>query len=339
MNSKKAFLLTIFFASVIGTNLLNAQENCALNLKKAQELYSSGEIEKIPELIESCLENGFTKEERVLAYKVLINAYVFDDNLEKAEAVMLSFLKKYPEYEVISTDPSEFVNLMQQFDNKPRFSIGVIAGGTYSVIRVIEPVNTSPIKNNFGSYNTSGVSYHAGFIFLKSLNTKINLIVEADFKTTVFDHYLDPNSFTTNSYYESQQMINFPISASYTFGNGKYAPYARIGFNTGILISSGADLITLPGNESPRIPNLENRETLCFYGLIGGGVKYKVPKAYIFFDVRYNLGLNNQVNSMKRNNSQTDEVWLYQTRDDSFYHDDLNFSLGFVRTIYKPRKK
>jgi len=339
MNSKIIILLSLFFASVIGTDLLNAQENCALNLKKAQELFTSGEIEGIPVLIETCLQSGFTKEEKVLAYKVLINAYVFDDNREKAEVTMLDFLKIYPEYEIISTDPSEFVNLMLQFDNKPRFSIGIIAGGTYSVIRSIESVNTSSQKNNFGSYNTSGVSYHAGFSFIKSLSSKIDLSFEADFKTTVFDRYLDPNAFTSNSYYEAQQLINFPVSATYTFGKGKYSPYVRMGFNTGLLISSGADLITSPGEESPRLSNIDNRETFCFYGLLGAGVKYKVPKAYIFLDVRYNLGLNNQVVSMKRNNTQTDELWVYQTRDDSFYHDDLNFSLGFVRTIYKPRKK
>ncbi len=339
MKSKINIALILFFLSAIGSNLLIAQENCALNLKKAQDLFSSGQIEEIPSLIESCLQSGFTKEEKVLAYKVLINAYVFDDNLEKAEAIMLGFLKKYPEYEIISIDPSEFVTLMQLFDNRPRFSIGVIAGGTYSVIRPIESINTSSIKGNYGIYSTSGISYHAGISFIKSLSPKIDLCLEADYKNTVFDHYLDPNSFTSNSCFEAQQMINFPVSATYTIGKGKYTPFARIGLNSGLLISSGVDLITMPGTESPRISNLDNRQTFCFYGIIGGGVKLKVPKAYIFLDVRYNLGLNNQVLNIGRNDTQSDELFLYQTRDDSFYHDDLNVSVGFVRTIYKPRKK
>jgi hypothetical protein len=339
MNSKRTGILLVFLAFAIGHHQLNAQENCALNLKRAQEFFSAGQIEEIPALIESCLKNGFTREERVQAYKLLINAYVFDDNLEKAEIVMLDFLKKYPEYEIISTDPSEFVNLKEQFDNRPRFSLGIIGGGTYSVIRGIEPVNTSPIHGNYGNYNTSGVSYHVGLAFIKNLNTRIELCLEANYKTTVFDHYLDPNSFTTNSYYEAQQLINFPLTAKYSFGKGKYLPYASLGFNTGILFKSGADLISIPGTESPRLSNIGNRETLCFWGVIGAGVKLKVPKAYIFLDVRYNLGLNNQVNNKGRGLTQTDELWLYQTRDDSFYHDDLNFSLGIVRTIYKPRKK
>jgi hypothetical protein len=339
MKSKIAIIVFALFASAIGSDLLNAQENCALNLKRAQDLFANGQIEEIPSLIESCLQSGFTREEKVLAYKVLINAYVFDDNIEKAEEYMFTFLKKYPEYEIISTDPSEFVNLMNQFDNRPRFSIGVIAGGTYSVIRAIQPFNTSPVSNNYGDYNTSGVSYHAGLTLIKNLNSKIELSLEADYKSTVFDHYLNPDAFTSNSYYEAQQLINFPISATYTFGNGKYTPYARLGFNTGLLISSGADLITVPGTESPRISNIENRQTLEFYGVLGGGVKLKVSKAYIFLDVRYNLGLNNQVLNKGRGATQSDVLWLYQTRDDDFYHDDLNFSLGFVRTIYKPRKK
>jgi hypothetical protein len=339
MKSKIIGLLLVLLASMMVLNHLNAQENCALNLKRAQELFSTGQIEEIPILIESCLQTGFTKEEKVQAYKLLINAYVFDDNIEKAEAVMFTFLKKYPEYEIISTDPYEFVNLMQQFDNRPRFSLGIIAGGTYSVIRVIEPLNTSSVSDNYGNYSTSGVSYHAGLSFIKSINSKFDICLEADYKNTVFDHYIDPNSFTTNSYFEAQQVINFPVSATYKFGSGKNIPYARLGFNTGWLISSGADLISIPGTESPRLSNINNREILNFWGIIGGGVKFKLSKSYIYLDVRYNLSLNNQVNTTGRKLTQTDELWLYQTRDDSFYHDDLNFSLGFVRTIYKPRKK
>jgi len=339
MMSKINRILIIFLALLLGNFHLIAQENCALNLKRAQEFFSAGQIEEIPALIESCIQSGFTREEKVQAYKLLINAYVFDDNLEKAEAIMNSFLKKYPEYEIISTDPSEFVNLMQQFDNRPRFSIGITAGGTYSVIRAFEPVNTSPVPNNFGNYNTSGVSYHAGITLIKNLGNRVELCLEADYKNTVFDHYLDPNIFTTNSFYEAQQLLNFPLSVKYSFGKGKYLPYARLGFNTGFLLSSGADLITDPGTESPRISNLDNREKLGFWGVLGGGVKLKIPKAYIFVDVRYNLGLNNQVNNKGRKLTQTDELWLYQTRDDNFYHDDINFNLGYVRTIYKPRKK
>jgi hypothetical protein len=339
MKSKMRIILTVFFLTAIGVNLLNAQENCALNLKKAQDLFNSGQIEGIPELIESCLQSGFTKEEKVLAYKVLINAYVFDDYREKAEETMFEFLKKYPEYEVISTDPSEFVNLMLEFDNRPRFSIGVLAGGTYSVIRPIESFTTSPISGNYGDFATSGVSYHVGISFIKSLSKKIDLCVEADYKSTVFDQYIDPNPFTSNSTYEAQQLINLPISATYTFGKGKYTPFARLGFNTGLLISSGVDLTSPPNDDSPRISILDSREKLNFYGVIGGGVKMKVSKAYIFLDVRYNLGLNNQVLDIGRNNTQSDALWKYQSRDDSFYHDDLNFSVGFVKTIYKPRKK
>ncbi len=339
MKSKPILILALFLATVAGSNLLNAQENCALNLKRAQELFSIGQIEEIPALIESCLQSGFTSEEKILAYKILINAYVFDDNPEKAGVVMLGFLKKYPEYDVISTDPSEFVNLMQQFDNRPRFSVGLTLGGTYSVIRVIDPVNTSPVSGNYGSYNSSSMGYHASLMFIKNLNSKIELSIETDLKNTVFDQTLAPNNFTSNSYYESQMIVSLPVSATYTFGKGKYTPYARLGFNTGLLISSGARMITDPGTESPSLSNLDSRESLSFYGVLGGGVKFKISKAYLFLDLRYNLALANQVENSGRNRTNTDELWLYQSRDDNFYHDDLNFSLGFVRTLYQPRKK
>jgi len=176
-------------------------------------------------------------------------------------------------------------------------------------------------------------------MFIKNLNSKIELAIETDFKSTVFSQSLSPNSFTSISYIESQQIISLPVSATYTLGKGKYTPYARLGINTGLLISSGADIITDPGSESPRISNLNNRQLIGFYGVLGGGVKFKISKAYLFLDVRYNVALANQVNNSGRNDTTADELWLYQTRDDNFYHDDVNFSLGFVRTLYQPRKK
>ncbi|MCB8994590.1 MAG: hypothetical protein H6538_03170 [Bacteroidales bacterium] len=339
MKTKVLGILIISLALLAESGFLFAQENCALNLKKAQDLFSTGQVEEIPALIEPCLQSGFTKEEKILAFKVLINAYIFDDNLEKAESFMFSFLKKYPEYVVISTDPSEFVNLMQQFDNRIRFSIGIIAGGTYSVVRSFEPVNTSRLADNYGFYNTSGISYHGGLTIIKNLSDKIEISVDADYKNTVFDHYINPDAYTANDYYESQQMVNLPVTVSYTFGERKYLPYARLGFNTSLLLVSGADLITVPGTQSPRISNIDSRQKIGYYGVLGGGVKWKISKGYLFFDLRYNLALNNQVNNTGRSQTQADQLWLYQYRDDNFYHDDINFSLGYVRSIYKPRKK
>lgn len=338
MNNLRIMLFLVL-SLLTGSMHLNAQENCALNLKLAQELLSSGQIEKIPSLIEPCLSSGFTPEEKIVAYKVLLNAFLFDENPEKAEDAMLNFLKSYPEYKPISTDPSEFVNLMGQFDNKPRFSIGVIAGGTYSVIRNIESINTSPVSGNYGSYKTSAIGYHAGFTLIKYLNSKIDLCIGADYKSTVFDYSINPDAFTINTYNEFQSLINFPVSVTYTFGNWKYAPFTRLGLNPGVLIRSGADLFVSPGTESPRLAKLGSREPFCFWGILGGGVKLKLSKSYIFLDLRYNLAFNNQVNKSGRNLTQSDEIWLYRHRDGSFYHDDINFSIGYVKTIYNPRKK
>ncbi len=337
MNNLRIMLFLVL-SLMTGSMHLTAQENCALNLKLAQELLSSGQIEKIPSLIEPCISSGFTREEKIVAYKVLLNAFLFDENPEKAQGTMLNFLKSYPEYQPISTDPSEFVDLMEQFDNKPRFSVGIIAGGTYSVIRNIESINTSSFRGNYGNYQTSAIGYHAGFTLIKYLNSKIDICIEADYKSTVFDYSVNPDAFTVNTYNEFQSVLNFPLSATYTFGNWKYAPFTRLGINPGLLISSGADLVISPGAESPRVSKLGSREPFNLWGILGGGVKLKLSRSYIFLDIRYNFALNNQVNKSGRNLTQNDEIWVYRHRDGSFYHDDLNFSIGYVKTIYKPRK-
>ena len=60
------------------------------------------------DLLQPCIERGFTPEERLSAYKLLILCQIYNDDIGGAHEGMLAFLKKYPEYELSPTDPDEF---------------------------------------------------------------------------------------------------------------------------------------------------------------------------------------------------------------------------------------
>jgi hypothetical protein len=108
---------------------LRAQVNrCALNLIEAQKQFDAGQIEQVPDLLVDCIESGFSTEDRIAAFKLLINSYIFDDYPDLAEQYMLQFRHDYPEYEVRDDDPFEFVNLFEQFDNEPKYSAGFNLG-------------------------------------------------------------------------------------------------------------------------------------------------------------------------------------------------------------------
>jgi len=65
---KHIFLL--FSILVFISIKINAQENCSLNLMKAQKLYEDGVIEQIPQILQPCIDLGFSNEDRIQAMQV-----------------------------------------------------------------------------------------------------------------------------------------------------------------------------------------------------------------------------------------------------------------------------
>ena len=93
-----------------------AQDDCSVLLRRAQKYYDDGVIEEVPALLTSCLEDGFTKEEKVDAYKLLILCSIYEDNIDQADDQMLAFLKANPEYEINqSVDAAEFIHFFKSY--------------------------------------------------------------------------------------------------------------------------------------------------------------------------------------------------------------------------------
>jgi hypothetical protein len=69
---------------------LVAQTSCSEQLRVAQRRYDEGLLDDIPKLISSCLENGFSKEEKMNAYKLLIQTYLYSDATAMADETMVA---------------------------------------------------------------------------------------------------------------------------------------------------------------------------------------------------------------------------------------------------------
>lgn len=349
MKIDKLSALAVLLFLVILTGLpaiaQETERTCAINLKEAQSLYQSGKIESIPALITDCIKSGFTKEEGIQAYKLLINAYIFDNNIQKSEEMMLAFLQKYPEYEIIATDPNEFVHLMDQFNNRPRLLIGIMTGINLSQIRTSENIGTHQVKGNPGDYKPDGVGFQVGFMLAKNLTERIEFDAEAQYKQAVYSYVVKPEDISLLKFRETQSSIQFPVTSTYTFLHGKLRPYIRAGFLSGLIVSSSANLTkTFADNvatpvSGEQINLIDKRNRINFWAIIGGGIKYKIPKGYLRADIRYNFGLKNQVNNNSWTDTRSDLEWKYGYRDDKNIRDDLAFNIGYVRIIYNPRKK
>jgi hypothetical protein len=102
-------ILTLFFL-LAGITRTRAQDmvGCTQLLEDAREAYAAGMVELVPELLLPCIESGLVGDLRVEAYKLVINAYLFDYLPDQADLLMSDFLDENPEYVVSPSDTEEF---------------------------------------------------------------------------------------------------------------------------------------------------------------------------------------------------------------------------------------
>lgn len=101
---------------------------CVTRLEQAEDLYTSGLLNHIPDL-EDCIKREFGSEERVRALRLMAWVYLYKDEYQKAEETMERLLRTKPDFQPNRLlDPAEFRYLFAQFDVRPKFYWGIDAG-------------------------------------------------------------------------------------------------------------------------------------------------------------------------------------------------------------------
>src|SRR3954465_3021621 len=109
-------LLPLIMFSCTLPYCLSAQSSCTQTLRSARSVYDQGRLQELPDLLEGCLKNGFSVQEKVQAYKLLTLAYIYLEEAAKADAAMLALLNTDHYFEInLTTDPAEFVALYKTF--------------------------------------------------------------------------------------------------------------------------------------------------------------------------------------------------------------------------------
>ncbi|MCG8409893.1 MAG: PorT family protein [Bacteroidales bacterium] len=343
MYKLKYFILVCISSLLI--NEIKAQgSNCALKLDKAEKLYQQGVLDSISSMLRACLNGGFENEELSRAYKLLVRTYLFENRQEKAENTMLQFLKKFPEYEIKATDPIEFSYLYKNFRIIPAFSIGVIAGVNYSLVRVIQPYSLSNTEEYSPKYTASGIGYQFGLQFKRYVTNKVEFCLDGLFVIKTFNNTFKQLDSEIN-YTENQNYISIPISATYEFELGKVRPFLRLGVAVDYLLSAKASVKrTYMGIESNSdltgvdVDILEERNALTFSALGGAGIRFDLKKGDLMIDIRYSYGLFNLVNSEKRFNND-EKIWYYNYIDDDFSVNNAYVSIGYILPFYSTKRR
>jgi hypothetical protein len=343
---------------------------CLLNLQNAETAYEGGNIELIPGLIKECLDkNGFkSKENKTLAYRLLINSYTFQSMDDSADIYMVKFLKFAPEFRPSTQiDRREFIDLHNSYRNYPVFGVGAKLGLGLSQLIVINEfgahnIEASSLQSNYkvnlGFSGEIFAAYHPhrdGEIFLDIgyVNYKFQeetRLFNYNFPTIDNDgNPADPNSFYI--YDETVNSINLSLGYKYMFRKNVYSkviPYIGVGIRGGLMMSSKIDIerqiigiseTNIKGASLDAI-HLRNRWNAWVSGIIG--MKFKIPKGNIFFELGYDYNLYNISNPRERFNLAQDATnellfkYFYVSND--FRLNNFFFKIGYNYNFYIPKK-
>lgn len=196
----------------------NAQSSCVQNLREARNFYDAGKLNDLPKLLLKCIDNGFSKEEKVEALRLVTLSYLFNEEQEKAEASYLRLLKIEPEYQVnLDSDPTELIILSERYDTNPKFFYGLKGGVPYNILDISPKFSYNNAQP--GSYEPP-LGYSVGLFFQYPINNEfsVNLETYYNFRSTVLNREIKRDEVNSNApqiISETQQWVEVPLLVNY----------------------------------------------------------------------------------------------------------------------------
>lgn len=328
-------LLILFTSAVYG-------QTCTEILQTAQRNFDDGVLEEIPSLISGCMEDGFTKEEKTNAYKLLIETYIYSNDILNADKVMLDFLSEFPSYTPSESDPKEFVDLYNSYDTDPVVNFEFGAGFLMSIPVITQ--NNSPV-----STLTDPEEYYMGpgfsieMNFLKDFNHNFRLAAGVSFLYSSMGYWSEPYPFTVLEATLWDMIIGVPVTARYNY---VVSPMFELEFKLGIepsfLLQHRLDFTrTDEGKEQPftgvEILTASHRR-VDLRPLVGIGATLDIGRDYISASINYRSGI---LKTLKEQDVYMDldfsDKYLYH--EDQMLSNHVNFNIAYVRPIYNPQKR
>ena len=357
--------ILIFIPLLVGYQSLTAQDlvGCTQLLEDAREAYAAGMVELVPELLLPCLESGgLTGTSKQDAYKLVINAYLFDYLPEEADTLMTGFVNDFPDYRAGVDDPAEFVLLLESnlqargidpnevvvseddvTDARIRYrvpfdygnSLGFILGLNGTFPQIVERYSLGDPTLDQGSFGIS-----PGFQLGVTMNLLLGGSMEASFglhyNRTRFNYTASPLSFSTYEYEEYQDHLQLPASIIFKLNpeSSGACIYLRVGIvGDYLLTASGSG--TRSYTESLKDVVVEkteitdSRARLNLQGMAGLGIRIPLEKSFIFLETRFVSGLF-LVNRAENRYENQDLIWLLYHVDSDFRSHQLSFSAGMA---------
>jgi hypothetical protein len=318
-----------------------AQSTCAQTLRTARSTYDQGRLHELPILLEGCIKNGFTQQEKVEAYKLLTLAYIYLEEPTRADESMLNLLRTDHYFEINpATDPAEFIALYKTFRTEPIYRIGAKIGANASQPNVMESIEANQGESKYG-YRVS-VQFHivADIPLTKSLTLVPELgLMLRSFKYDNKVSFQD-STFTTTAI-EKQTWVSLPLSLQYQFTKISFRPYVALGVQADYLLN--AEISAERIREGFQFIQEEStdfkpqRESLNLSVIASAGARFKLGGGFIVSEVRFYYGLT-ELNSAESAFKSNELAFKYGYADSIFKMNSVSVTVGYVYNIFNPKK-
>lgn len=356
------FLAACMVPIAIGIGITTAfsqARNCTQVLRLIRTTYEQGRLHELPGLAEGCLKGegaqGFSKEEKREAYRYLTLSYIYLEEPEKADDMMVQLLNTDHFYEPNKeVDPAEFIALYNKFRHDPLFRVGIKAGLNLTQPNVTNYYNVGSAGAGHGGYSMSP-NFQVYGVFEKDFFYKEpwkRLVLAAELGYVIRGYTYtngelatadeDPTKLISNQEFQfSQQYLDLNVIGQFKFKNTiGLQTYLGAGPGISYLLGSSNQASTVLGNEftvtGPSIDDTESYNKLLYsVNLVAGG-KLKFGEVYLTAEVRYQWGFTNVVNSEARTNQEV--AFDYQGRYNDYKVNNMTFNLGVIYPYFKPLK-
>jgi Outer membrane protein beta-barrel domain len=352
---KRLYFLAVCWTAGISTAFSQAS-NCTQVLRLIRTTYEQGRLHELPNLAEGCLRGAgvqaFTKEERKEAYRYLTLSYIYLEEPQKADEMMLQLLNTdhfyQPNKEV---DPAEFIALYNKFRHDPLFRVGL-----KGLLNLTQPVvtnyyNVGSAGAGQGKYTLSP-SFQVYGVFEKDITRKLPLVLAAEVGYVIRGYTYengqlatadeDPtDAISTQEFVFSQNYLDVNAIGQWKFKNTiNLQTYLGAGPGISYLLSSSNQATTLLGNgftvTGSTVDDTESYNKLLISATMLAGVKYKFGEVYLTAEVRYQMGFTNVVNPATRTN--TEIAFDYQGRYNDYRMNNMLVNIGIIYPYFKPLK-
>jgi len=356
------YLLVFVIVTCCTLSVRGQSTDCDQTLSHAESEFTAGHFYAIPALLQKCLSDGLSREQSIRAYLLLCQVYLIIDDPIAAEDSYLKLLDADPEYVTDEKkDPIDVVYLSKKFTATPIFTPHFRLGLNSSIYRSIYSMSTNPYPVE--THNFPRVNVQAGAGLDWNINDNLSLGIEVDFGTRAFRREI--NGLAGNNlqtHLSAQLWGDLPLYLKYSVSQGNIRPFGYAGLALNYLISSKSTFTykdvkpdlsqILAEGPSESVTYQSNRLNRSF--VLGGGIKYKVGKDFIYVDLRYMGSLSNLTSVDKLyygdpSNAPTNgignpnlfmasNVTKYVFVSDLFRLDNVSLSFGFIHPIYDPRR-